>query len=75
MNKIQAAIIALAIAITGFGCTSSPAVKDGTSNQRTTLIVCGVLGACEIEQATENSGDIEQDEAEQDVSPDLKIIP
>lgn len=44
-------------------------------SSRSTVVVCGVFGACELENASENEGDIDQEEGAQDVAPELDLTP
>ena len=59
-------LIALLLALAGCGTMES---------SRSLVVVCGVLGACEIENASENEGDTEQEEGNQDVAPELDLTP
>ena len=59
-------LIALLLALAGCGTMT---------DSRSLVVVCGVLGACEIENASENEGDTEQEEGAQDVAPELDLTP
>ena len=53
------------------GCAQSPEEKDGTSTQRTLVVVCGILGQCAIEHADNIHAPTEQAEGAQDLEAEI----
>ena len=73
MNYSRAVFVGMLLFLSA--CAQSPGDKQGSSNQRTLVIFCGILGACEIEHADNTHGELNQEEGNQDVSPDIDLTP
>jgi hypothetical protein len=53
------------------GCAQAPEDRDGSSTQRTLVIVCGILGQCEIEHADNTHAPTGQAEGAQELEAEI----